>query len=112
MPMTGGLGEAAPRIFEPHREGVARYKLAAAAAPFGQQPIAAQQRAVTDYQQSIVGSTVIFCHWPYRSEAARPFKHALKHRAARRARAAPCSDLSRAGRAAAGRDTHPAAPRY
>ena len=37
-------------IDQPHRECVARDKLAAAAAPFGQQPIAAQQRTVSDQE--------------------------------------------------------------
>ena len=111
MPVTGRLGEAAARVTQPHRERVARDELAAAAAPLGQQSIPAQQRAVANHQQCVVGPIGpigVICHWLNRSEDARPFKHTSE----RRARERPCSGLSRAGRAAVARDIRRAAPRY
>ena len=106
-----GLAKPRRALSKPHRERVARDQLAAAAAPLGQQSIAAQQRAVTDHQQCVVGRSTdgrALLTGSIVAKAARPFKHT----SGRRARERPCSGLSRAGRAGVARDIRRAAPRY
>ena len=75
MAVTRRLGETAPRVAQAYRKRVARNQPAAAAAPFRQQSVAAQQRAIADHQQSVVVPiSHLHFHWLNRSEDPRAVK--------------------------------------